>query len=272
MTIKDNYIHDNWGPGGWADTDNANTTWTGNTITDNEGAAIIEEISYNFSITDNYIAGNNIIDGLGNNQFPSPAIYISESGSDRTFGGVPACPEASCSGQPSYPDTVRYQRQHAGRQWRQHLSLAELQPLLLGRFRWRLHAGRRRALRAVHDRFMQSQPARGIGQHRHLQRQEDRLAADGLVEWLPVGDRERQRHPEHDRLQPGGHHGLQSDRLARLRRRRHLQRVRLAARPRPRLGHPHPADVLPEQRTGRTTSITARPPSTRGTRATATTR
>jgi len=103
VTIKDNYVHNNWGVGGWADTDNANTTWTGNTFTDNEASAITEEISYNFSITDNYIAGNDITDGLANNAFPSPAIYISESGSDREFGGVPACPEASCSAQPSYP-------------------------------------------------------------------------------------------------------------------------------------------------------------------------
>ena len=43
--------------------------------------------------------------GLGNAKFPSVAIYVSQSGSDRTFGGVPACPEASCSGQPSYPGT-----------------------------------------------------------------------------------------------------------------------------------------------------------------------
>ena len=102
VTIKDNYIHNNWGPGGWADTDNANTTWTGNTITNNENAAIIEEISYNFSITDNYIADNDWVDGLSNPDFPQPAIYISGSGSDSTFGGVPACSEASCSDQPSY--------------------------------------------------------------------------------------------------------------------------------------------------------------------------
>ena len=103
VTVSGNYIHNNWGPGGWADTDNANTTWAGNTITDNEGAAIIEEISYNFSITDNYIAGNDWTDGLSNPEFPAPAIYISESGSDTTFGGVPACQEAACSGQRSYP-------------------------------------------------------------------------------------------------------------------------------------------------------------------------
>ena len=102
VTIAGNYIHNNYGPGGWADTDNANTTWTGNTITDNDGQAIIEEISYNFAITDNYIANNDWIGGLANSEFPQPAIYISESGSDTQFGGVPACSEASCSDQRSY--------------------------------------------------------------------------------------------------------------------------------------------------------------------------
>ena len=103
VTIKDNYIHNNWGPGAWADTNNANTTYTGNAITDNDGEAIIEEISYNFSITNNYLAYNGWASGLGNPKFPSPAIYVSQSGSDKIFGGVPACPEASCSGQGSYP-------------------------------------------------------------------------------------------------------------------------------------------------------------------------
>jgi hypothetical protein len=102
VTIRGNYIHNNWGPGGWADTDNANTTWTGNVITQNESVGIIEEISYNFSITDNYIADNDWIDGLGNPRFPQTAIYISESGSDRSFGGVPACPEPTCAQQGSY--------------------------------------------------------------------------------------------------------------------------------------------------------------------------
>ena len=103
VTIKDNYIHNNWGPGAWVDTDNANTTFTGNTFTSNEGEAIFEEISYNFSITDNYMADNDWIDGLSNNGFPQPAIYVSESGSAPALGAVPACPEASCSDQGSYP-------------------------------------------------------------------------------------------------------------------------------------------------------------------------
>jgi Right handed beta helix region len=103
VSIRNNYIHNNWGPGGWADTDNANTTFAGNTITDNDGPAIIEEISYNFSITGNYLANNGWPGGLGNATFPTPAIYISESGSDTTFGGVPACPKELCPDQGSYP-------------------------------------------------------------------------------------------------------------------------------------------------------------------------
>ncbi|HEX4091655.1 MAG TPA: right-handed parallel beta-helix repeat-containing protein [Trebonia sp.] len=102
VTIESNYIHDNWGPGGWADTDNMNTTWVGNTFAHNENAAIIEEISYNFSITHNTMIGNDWTDGLVNPGFPQPAIYIEESGSDSTFGGIPACKQAGCASMASY--------------------------------------------------------------------------------------------------------------------------------------------------------------------------
>jgi hypothetical protein len=103
VTIKSNYIHDNWGPGAWADTDNANTIYTGNTFINNDDGAIIEETSYNFAITNNYMADNGWVGGLGNPGFPTPAVYISGSGSDTTFGGVPACPKKECPDQPSYP-------------------------------------------------------------------------------------------------------------------------------------------------------------------------
>jgi len=104
VTVKDNYIHNNYGPGIWADTNNANTTYIGNTITDNDAEAIIEEISYNFSITGNYLARNGWAIGLSNPEFPTPAIYVSESGSSSQFGGIPACQESACAGQPSYRD------------------------------------------------------------------------------------------------------------------------------------------------------------------------
>lgn len=105
VMIRNNWIHHNWGVGGWADSNNANTTWTGNTITDNENGAIWEETSYNFSITDNWIARNNLTDGPDNPHFPMPAIYVSESGSDQRNGGVPKCAMATCaaSKMPGYP-------------------------------------------------------------------------------------------------------------------------------------------------------------------------
>jgi hypothetical protein len=102
VTIADNFIHNNWGPGAWVDTDNANTTIDGNTFAANEGAAVIEEISYNFAITDNYMADNDWADGLNNPGFPQPAIYVNGSGSPAGMGGVPACPEAACADQGSY--------------------------------------------------------------------------------------------------------------------------------------------------------------------------
>lgn len=103
VTIRGNNIHENWGPGAWVDTDNANTTFADNVITSNEGIGIVEEISYNFSITGNYLADNDWTDGLNNPGFPQAAIYISESGSDTTFGGISSCRERMCAGQPSYP-------------------------------------------------------------------------------------------------------------------------------------------------------------------------
>ena len=102
VQVTDDWIHDNYGVGGWADTDNANTTWTGNYISNNDFQGITEEISYNFSITDNILVNNNWFGGLGNPGFPQPAVYVSESGSDGIFGGIPACSEPACSGFPSW--------------------------------------------------------------------------------------------------------------------------------------------------------------------------
>jgi hypothetical protein len=102
VTIKENYIHNNWGPGAWADTDNANTTYDANSFVDNDDEAIIEEISYNFSIKYNYLANNGWAGGLSNAGFPNPAVFVSGSGSDRYFSGVPGCRETSCRDQFSY--------------------------------------------------------------------------------------------------------------------------------------------------------------------------
>ena len=104
VTIENNWIHHNYGPGAWADTGNANTTFYNNNISNNIDIGIVEEISYNFSITNNYLKDNGWLASLNNTGFPYGAIYISESGSDTSFGGIPKCSEASYSGQGWYPN------------------------------------------------------------------------------------------------------------------------------------------------------------------------
>lgn len=103
VEVEHNWIHDNYGVGGWADTDNVNTTWLDNYVAHNDYEGIFEEISYNFNITGNTLVDNDWIGGLGNPHFPQAAIYISESGSDTIFGGVPACAETECLSFPGYP-------------------------------------------------------------------------------------------------------------------------------------------------------------------------
>ena len=91
--ITNNYVHNNFGPGIWADTNNAGILINGNYIANNDDEAIIYEISYNAAITDNNIIGNELVQGkafaAAGNNFPAAAIYISESGGDaRVDGGL----------------------------------------------------------------------------------------------------------------------------------------------------------------------------------------
>jgi len=58
LTFESNYVHDNGGNGIWADTNNINTTFDHNTVSNNRGAGISDEISYNATITNNIVTGN----------------------------------------------------------------------------------------------------------------------------------------------------------------------------------------------------------------------
>jgi parallel beta-helix repeat protein len=58
LTFKDNYVHNNGGVALWADTDNINTIFEGNTVSDNWGPGIYVEISYDATITNNRVIGN----------------------------------------------------------------------------------------------------------------------------------------------------------------------------------------------------------------------
>jgi hypothetical protein len=82
VSLTDNYIHNNHGPGIWADTDNANFDVEGNYVSNNDGEAVIYETSYNLRLANNTFVRNALVDGPTLGGFPDPAVYISESGGD----------------------------------------------------------------------------------------------------------------------------------------------------------------------------------------------
>src|SRR5579875_643514 len=86
-TITSNYVHDNLGPGLWADTDNRGFDVERNYFADNQGEGFIYEISYNLRLANNTFVRNALAAGPKLGGFPDPAVYISESGADRRVPG-----------------------------------------------------------------------------------------------------------------------------------------------------------------------------------------
>lgn len=80
--IENNYVHNNFDPGLWADTNNNGFIFRNNYISDNYSSGIVYEISYNALIQGNTFAGNAVGQGPSNAGFPTGAIYVSESGGD----------------------------------------------------------------------------------------------------------------------------------------------------------------------------------------------
>ena len=85
--VTNNWIHDNRGPGPWMDTDNNDFNVEGNLIDGNQAEGLIYEISYNALIKNNTFVRNAIVAGPKNPGFPTPAIYLSESGGDGRVAG-----------------------------------------------------------------------------------------------------------------------------------------------------------------------------------------
>jgi hypothetical protein len=84
--IRGNRVHDNRGPGLWADTNNNDFLIENNVIENNDGEALFYEISYNLILRNNTIRGNDVVAGeafaaRGDN-FPTAAVYLSESGGE----------------------------------------------------------------------------------------------------------------------------------------------------------------------------------------------
>jgi hypothetical protein len=82
VTVADNYVHNNYGTGLWADTDNDGFDIQGNYIDGNFSEGLIYEISYNALIQGNTFADNAWGSGPALGGFPDSAVYISESGGD----------------------------------------------------------------------------------------------------------------------------------------------------------------------------------------------
>jgi parallel beta-helix repeat protein len=57
-TLRGNYVHDNWGPGLWADTDVWDALYENNRVENNGGEGIFHEVSYRAIIRNNRVVGN----------------------------------------------------------------------------------------------------------------------------------------------------------------------------------------------------------------------
>lgn len=85
--VVDNWVHDNHGAGLWADMNNRSFTIEGNYIEGNDAEGIFYEASYNARISGNTFVRNGLVKGRMSPDFPTAAVYISESGSDSRVDG-----------------------------------------------------------------------------------------------------------------------------------------------------------------------------------------
>ena len=58
LLVQSNYVHDNYGPGLWTDTDNVNTLYDSNSVINNLNEGIRHEVSYSAVIRNNILKGN----------------------------------------------------------------------------------------------------------------------------------------------------------------------------------------------------------------------
>ncbi|MFW6691133.1 right-handed parallel beta-helix repeat-containing protein [Streptomyces sp. MAR4 CNX-425] len=84
--IRGNWVHDNRGPGLWADNNNNDFRIENNLLEANDGAALIYETSYNAVIRNNTIRRNTWAEGrkyaARGDDFPYASLYVSESGGE----------------------------------------------------------------------------------------------------------------------------------------------------------------------------------------------
>ncbi len=88
VTISDNYMHNNYGPGIWSDGNNDEENFSNNYIMNNWGIGIDYELGVNAKIWHNTLIGNEQVDGTSSAGFMGPAIYISNAGGSRVAGNL----------------------------------------------------------------------------------------------------------------------------------------------------------------------------------------
>jgi parallel beta-helix repeat protein len=85
VTVTNNWVHHNYGPGLWMDNNNRGFIIENNYISDNDGYAVFAEAGYDFSVRNNNILRNAVVFGKEfasrQDSFVIGAIYVSESGS-----------------------------------------------------------------------------------------------------------------------------------------------------------------------------------------------
>jgi hypothetical protein len=95
LLMQSNYVHDNFGPGLWLDTDNVSATYDSNTITHNQSSGIQHELSFSAIIKNNTLSGNGYVPGtwLWNGQ-----ISIQNSSNVQVYGNTIEVPAVGANG------------------------------------------------------------------------------------------------------------------------------------------------------------------------------
>lgn len=95
LLLQKNYVHDNYGPGFWCDTDNINTTYDSNTIVHNQSSGIQHELSFAAVVKNNTLSGNGYVAAswLWNGQ-----ISIQNSSNVSVYGNTVQVPASGANG------------------------------------------------------------------------------------------------------------------------------------------------------------------------------
>lgn len=86
LVVRNNHVHDNWGPGLWTDTDNIDTLYEANRVENNADTGIFHEISYRATIRNNIVRGNGF-DRVGDWAYGA-GILVAHSPDVEVYGNV----------------------------------------------------------------------------------------------------------------------------------------------------------------------------------------